>query len=349
MERADSSISNKKVDESKEAGQISASAYTSLVHAARDGQKGIKAAAEQALQIVHEAKNPDHTYGGKPLIDYIARELKNDEQKSARLRYDKDGKLSKIEIKPDSVSRTLPDFVIDVKNEKANGLNAKQLHEASIKEALEYVDRAVNAKNRPIPEFIDEKRALTQSEKQLLLKVEQAAVNGDVNSLVKIYQSDPGNEALWQRLSAETVQDLGYPAVFEFKRKDDGTVNADGSKNDDGTPYLIINNRLPKFIESGDSTVVFASGAAQVLKYDMWDRIEFNNPSGRSVEEAADQTRIARLEGIREQLSLKRCDYDQWERKPGAHLGKTGVKELIERYNSHKDHPCEPDETEEEP
>lgn len=321
-----------KIDSSKEAGEIEGADYWSLVMAARDGQKGLASGAERALQIVHDAKNPNHTYAGRPLIDYIAENLIKDEKHPAKILHDDNGKISKIKIRPDESHKNFPNFVLDVKHERANGKTVRELHEESIKEALKYVREAVKAPNRPIDNGAAEE-PMNQKYKDQLLKVETAAVKGDVKQIIKMFQQNSHDEDLWTKMSFETSRDFGYPAVFEFNR------------TDDGKPYLAIQNRLANQMESWDVTVVFGKGDAQVLKYDDWNRIQFDKPSGRTVEQAAAETQIARLASIREQLSSKRCDFDQWhrEQKPA---GKASVRELLRRYNSHKDHPCEPDESE---
>lgn len=327
--------SKKSEDGSKETGEIMAADYWSLVRHARDAQKGLMTGAENALKIVKEAKDPTRTYDGRPLISYIADALKKDEEEPAHVRESKDGKVEAIEIKPDKASRDLPNLLIDVQAETVDGMNARILKQAAHDEALQYVREAVGAANRPIPEYMGELDPLTESEREMLLKVEEAAVKGDVQALVKMFQADPGNESLWSRLSAESLQDLGYPPVFEYRMTEE--------KN--GSPYLVINNRLANQMESWDATVVLPTGNPQVLKYNDWNEIQFDQPSGRTVEEAAVETQKARLAGIGERLSEKRCDYDTWKRD-GESLGKTSLKELVERYNSHRDHPCEPDEGE---
>lgn len=154
--------------------------------------------------------------------------------------------------------------------------------------------------------------------------VEQSLIAGDLSSIVKKFQADPGNKALWTRVAAEVESDFPESSLKY------GTAP-------DGKPYLGIRGSTIEYSEIDDFAIIPAKGGSFSIEMDDHGEPDFKRTISRTPSEVLASQTASRVDHADQRSYDYRCDFDHQERRKAAGIP---VRTVVEKYNTYKTHYC---------
>lgn len=289
-----------------------------LMQDAYDAQRGSKVAQNRLLETKDWLKDVG-------ILNTVLTELEDDT--FIKLNRKSDGTPKEIIFDKQLPGYPPATVKIDIEKNEVNSKGRAQLEKEAVAEKKEFVDALAVSDTRHPPE--GEQKALTQTQKEQLKKLEQAYGSGDIASIKKLFQSSP-NDRAWSRLAKELSQDFNSPDSMHF------------GKDSKGSPFIALTFENTRNGEIDfESIVIPAKGEMGAYRHNEQGVPDLSQASDKTTAQAWAAIQSQRESELTKKMSDYRCDFDEHEQRSGKKLDQqVSQKTIVNQYNTYTTHYC---------